>query len=138
MKVRPVLAVIAGYVAWVIAFWTPMFVLSSLWPSLRETGRVFWEQGRYDIFDPSMLIAFQLIWPIANGAAGFVTRLVSKRQIEVYCLTALIFTYFVYNHLWALWGVMPDWYNIVVVIPVIPMIIIGSKIAGRRAPASPA
>lgn len=128
---RGILAVAGGYVAWVVAFWIPIVLLTLVWPALRATGEGFWEQGRYDIFDTSMLVTFQFIWLIANCAAGLVTRLISRRQLEVSCIAALLFAYFVYNHLWALWDEMPKWYNVLVVIPVVPMILVGGAI-GRR------
>jgi hypothetical protein len=46
-------------------------------------------------------------------------------------IAALLFACFAYNHLWALWDEMPKWYNVLVVIPVVPMVLIGGLI-GRR------
>jgi hypothetical protein len=135
MKLRPILAVVAGYAAWVVGFWVPNILLALVWPALREVAAIWSEQGRYDVFDTSMLIAFQFTWPIANAAAGFVTRLISRRQLEVWCIAALLFAYFAFNHLYALWDQMPAWYNVIVVIPVVPMVIVGSLAAqfvGRR------
>lgn len=129
MKLRSILAVVAGYVAWVVAFFVPIMLVAFFWPSLREAVRISVAQGRYDVFDTSMLVAFQLIWPIANGAAGLVTRLISKRQVEVWCLTALLLAYFAYNHFWVLWDQLPVWYNLLVVVQVVPMILVGSMAA---------
>jgi hypothetical protein len=127
---RFVLALAASCVAWVVAFWIPIIAMTFFWPALRATGQAFWEQGRYDIFDTSMLVAFQLVWPVANAAAGLVARLIGKRQLEVY-VAGLLFAYFAYNHLWALWGEMPDWYNVLVVIPVVPAVLVGGLIGQR-------
>lgn len=129
MKLRSILAVVAGYVAWVVAFLLPIMLMTLVWTSLREAARISMAQGRYDVFDTSMLVAFQLTWPIANGAAGLVTRLISQRQIEVWCLATLLLAYFAYNHLWALWDQMPVWYNLLVVVLVVPMVLIGSMAA---------
>ena len=136
MRLRSILAVVAGYVAWVVAFWVPIILMTLVWPSLREAGRISIAQGRYDVFDTTMLVVFQLTWPVANGAAGLVTRLISKRQMEVWCLAMLLLAYFAYNHLWALWDQLPVWYNLLVVVLVVPMVLIGSMAAqlvrGRR------
>jgi hypothetical protein len=126
-----ILAVVAGYVAWVAAFYGPIILLGFVWPALRAAAQAFFEVNRYDVFATSMLIAFQLVWPIANIAAGLVTRLIAKRQLEVWCIAVLLFCYFVVNHLWLLWDQLPKWYNVIVVIPVVPMILLGGAI-GRR------
>jgi hypothetical protein len=125
---RSVLAVVAGYAVWTVAFWILIFLLALAWPALRDAGVVFFEQGRYDIFATPMLVAFQFMWPIANAAAGLVTRLISRRQLEVWVLAALLFAYF---HLWALWDELPVWYNVVVVIPVVPMVLVGGLLGAR-------
>jgi hypothetical protein len=130
---RSILALAAGYVAWVVGFMGPAIVLVSVWPALQEPARMALGEGRYDVFDTSMLVSFQLIWPFANGAAGFVARLIAKRRIEVWVGAALLVAYFAYNHLWRLWGVMPDWYNVVVVLLVGPAVVVGNSLAERIA-----
>jgi hypothetical protein len=128
---RPIAALVGGYVAWVAAFWAPMFLMAFVWPALRGTARVFFEQQRYDVFDTSMLIAFQFVWLFANGSAGFVVRWIGKRPLELRWFAVLLFLYFAYNHLWALWDQLPAWYNVLVVIPVMPMVLIGGTLEAR-------
>ena len=130
-RVRSVLALPAGYAAWVFAFWTPVFLVSLVWLTLSEVGQQFWQEQRYDIFPTSTLVVFQFVWLLANGAAGFVTQWVGRSQRLVWIGAGLLFAYFAYNHWWALWGVMPDWYNVLVVIPVVPLVWLGSFLARR-------
>jgi hypothetical protein len=136
MKLRSILAVVAGYVALVVIFFTLVILMGQFWPALKEAAGIFAAQGRYDVFDMSMLVVFQCTWLVANGTAGLVTRLISKRQAEVWCLAALLFAYFAYNHLWAVWDQLPVWYNLLVVVLVVPMVLVGSRaaqlIGGRR------
>ena len=129
MKLRPIFAVVAGYLAWAAGFWVPAFALALAWPELRPLAQLAFEEGRYDVFETPMLVSFQVIWIVANGAAGFVARLIAKRRLEVWVLAALLFAYFAYNHLWALWNVMPDWYNVLVVVLVVPGVLLGSRVA---------
>lgn len=131
MRLRSFLALPAAYVAWVVAFWTPIFLTSLFWLPLQQTGQQFWAEQRYDIFPTDQLILFQFVWLFANAVVGFVTRVIARRQLEVHIVAGLLFLYFAYNHWWALWGAMPDWYNISVAIPVIPMVLLGSAIAAR-------
>ena len=131
MKLRPILAIVAGYLAWMVGFWVPASALASVWPELRELAQLTFDEGRYDIFPTPMLVSFQVIWVLANGAAGLVARFIAKRRLEVWILAALLLGYFAYNHLWALWNVMPDWYNVLVVILVVPGVLIGLRVAER-------
>lgn len=133
MKLRPVLSVLAGYVTLLVAFWIPAFLLASMWPAMREAARLTMEQGRYDVYDTSMLVAFQFVWAFANAAAGFVTRRIARRQGELWCLAVLLFAYYAYNHWWRLWNVMPDWYNLLLVVLVVPTVLIGGVLARRGA-----
>ena len=130
-RVRSILALPAGYAAWVIAFWTPIFLASFVWLTLSDVGQQFWQERRYDIFPTSTLVYFQFVWLVANGAAGFVAEWVGRSQRLVWVGAGLLFVYFAYNHWWALWGVMPDWYNVLVVIPVVPMVLLGGLLARR-------
>jgi hypothetical protein len=66
-----------------------------------------------------------------NGAAGFATQWVGRSQRLVWIGAGVLFAYFAYNHWWSLWGVMPDWYNVLVVIPVVPLVWLGSVFARR-------
>ena len=128
---RRILALPAGYAAWVFAFWTPIFLTSLVWLTLSEAGQQFWQEQRYDIFPTSTLVLFQFVWLLANAAAGFAAQWVGRSHRLVWIGAGLLFAYFAYNHWWALWGVMPDWYNVLVVIPVVPMVWFGSFLAGR-------
>lgn len=130
-RARTILALPAGYAVWVFAFWTPIVLTSFVWFTLSEVGQQFWREQRYDIFPTSTLVFFQLVWLVANGAAGFVAQWVGRSRRLVWIGAALLFAYFAYNHWWALWGVMPDWYNVLVVLPVVPMVWLGSFFAGR-------
>jgi|GEM_PF-3384710 len=128
---RRLLALPAGYAAWVIAFWTPILLASLGWTTLTEVGEQFWQVRRYDIFPTSVLVLFLLVWLFANFAAGFAARWVGRSERLVSIGAALLLLYFAYNHFWALWGVMPDWYNVLVVVPVVPMVLLGSFLARR-------
>lgn len=129
---RGVLALPAGFAAWVFAFWAPVLVASFMWLTLREVGQQFQQEQRYDIFPTSTLVFFQFIWILANSAAGFVAQKVGRSQRLVGIGSALLFAYFAYNHWWALWGVMPNWYNLLIVVLVVPAVWFGGSLARKR------
>jgi hypothetical protein len=59
MKLRSVMAVVAGWIAWVTIFWGIMIVEASLWPAMAEAARDFFATGSYAGFDTAMLWSFQ-------------------------------------------------------------------------------
>ncbi len=46
-------------------------------------------------------------------------------------MCGILFAYFAYNHLWALWDDLPLWYNLLVVVLVVPFFLGGGLVAER-------
>ena len=129
MKVRSVIAILAGGLVWMFTFPLLVGLMTTVWPSLREAVQVFRNTGRFNVFgSTSMLIAFQVLWLLTNGTAGLVTALISKRKTEVLILMGILVAWFAYNHFWAEWDQFPVWYNLLVVVFVAPMVVVGGMI----------
>ena len=129
MKVRSVIAILAGGLVWMFTFPLLVGLMTTVWPSLREAVQVFRNTGRFNVFgSTSMLIAFQVLWLLTNGTAGLVTALISKRKTEVLILMGVLVAWFAYNHFWAEWDQFPVWYNVLVVVFVAPMVVVGGMI----------
>jgi len=129
MKVRSVIAILAGGLVWMFTFPLLVGLMTTVWPSLREAVQVFRNTGRFNVFgSTSMLIAFQVLWLLTNGTAGLVTALISKRKTEVLILMGILVAWFAYNHFWAKWDQFPVWYNVLVVVFVAPMVVVGGMI----------
>jgi hypothetical protein len=129
MKVRSVIAILAGGLVWMFTFPLLVGLMTTVWPSLREAVQVFRNTGRFNVFgSTSMLIAFQVLWLLTNGTAGLVTALISKRKTEVLILMGILVAWFAYNHFWAEWDQFPVWYNVLVVVFVAPMVVVGGMI----------
>jgi hypothetical protein len=125
MKLRSILGVVAGGLVWMVMMPLLIILLTFVWPSLDSAVRLYMETSRFQVFDTSMLVAFQFLWPVTNGLAGLVTSLISKQQAAVSFLAAILVVYFAYNHLWVYWNDFPVWYNVLVVILVVPAVILG-------------
>jgi hypothetical protein len=129
MKVRSVIAILAGGLVWMFTFPLLVGLMTTVWPSLREAVQVFRNTGRFNVFgSTSMLVAFQVLWLLTNGTAGLVTALISKRKTEVLILMGILVAWFAYNHFWAKWDQFPVWYNVLVVVFVAPMVVVGGMI----------
>ena len=129
MKVRSVIAILAGGLVWMFTFPLLVGLMTTVWPSLREAVQVFRNTGRFNVFgSTSMLVAFQVLWLLTNATAGLVTALISKRKTEVLILMGILVAWFAYNHFWAEWDQFPVWYNVLVVVFVAPMVVVGGMI----------
>jgi len=129
MKVRSVIAILAGGLVWMFTFPLLVGLMTTVWPSLREAVQVFRNTGRFNVFgSTSKLVAFQVLWLLTNGTAGLVTALISKRKTEVLILMGILVAWFAYNHFWAKWDQFPVWYNVLVVVFVAPMVVVGGMI----------
>jgi hypothetical protein len=129
MKVRSVIAILAGGLVWMFTFPLLVGLMTTVWPSLREAVQVVRNTGRFNVFgSTSKLVAFQFLWLLTNGTAGLVTALISKRKTEVLILMGILVAWFAYNHFWAEWDQFPVWYNVLVVVFVAPMVVVGGMI----------
>ena len=129
MKLRSVIAVVAGLAVWAVTFPLVAMLEAQFWPSLVEAVRTYFETQSYAVFNTSMLVSFQAIWPLTNFAAGLATGVIARRLTEVWVLCGILLAYFAYNHLWALWDDLPVWYNLLVVVLVAPFVLVGGHVA---------
>ena len=131
MKIRSVVAVVVGGLVWAAVSALLLFLEAQVWPAMAEGARLYAETGSYAGFDTPMLVSFQVMWLITNAFAGLMAGLIANRRTEVSVLAILLVAYFAYNHLWALWDDFPVWYNVLVVLVVVPAVLFGGVLAGR-------
>lgn len=130
MKMRSIIALVAGALVWSFLFPALIGLASLFWPALDETLEVFKHTHRYDVFNStSILLLFQSLWAITNCTVGFVTTLISKRKTEALILMGLLVAYFAYRHFVTDWDQFPAWYNVLVVVLAAPMVFVGAMIS---------
>jgi hypothetical protein len=56
---------------------------------------------------------------------------IAKRYGVAYVLAALMLAYMSFNHVFYMWDRFPWWYNLGVVIPVVPAVLLGGRLAIR-------
>jgi len=127
--VRNVLAVIVGAIVWMAGFLALATVLAMAWPEYQVHGRE-WTQNAVFSFTPSMACFNLLFWVLAAIAAGWVARKIAIRREAVWVLAALLEIYVVALHIVLYWPTFPWWYNLGVVIPCVPAVLFGAKLAG--------
>jgi|SRR5580658_4372304 hypothetical protein len=132
--VRSVLGVIVGAVVWAVGFYVLAIVLAQLWPDYAIHARQWMREGAYT-FTPPMACCNLVFWVLAEIGAGWAAGKIAKHRAAVWVLAGLLGIYFAVLHFVVLWSRFPWWYNLGVVIPAVPAVLLGGKLAiSLRAP----
>jgi len=126
--VRDVLGVVAGAVLWMVGFFVLALLLAQLWPDYAIHGREWTKQNVFT-FTSLMACCNLVFWVLAEIGAGWVSAKIAQRRAAVWVLATLVGIYFVALHLVLYWSRFPWWYNLGVVIPAVPAVFLGSKLA---------
>jgi hypothetical protein len=134
--VRGVLGVITGAIAWMAGFYALVIVLSALWPDFALHGRV-WQTQRAFTFTSPMACFLLLFWALAEVGAGWVAMKTAKHRAAVWVLAGLLGIYLAALHLVLYWPRFAWWYNLAVVIPAVPAVLLGGRLAENRSLSRP-
>jgi hypothetical protein len=126
--VRGIVGVVAGAVFWMVGFFILALILAQLWPDYAIHGRQ-WTRENLFTFTPLMACYNLLFWVLAEIGAGWLTATIAKRREAAWILAALVATYLVGLHIVLYWARFPWWYNLGVVIPAVPAILLGAKLS---------
>jgi hypothetical protein len=133
--VRGVLGIVAGMVLWAVGFYVLAIGLAQLWPDYAIHGREWTKQGVFT-FTPLMACCNVVFWVLAEIGAGWAAGKIAKRREAVWVLAGLLGIYLAAVHLVLYWPRFPWWYNLGVVVTVVPAVLLGGKLANsaRAAP----
>jgi hypothetical protein len=126
--VRGVLGVVVGVVVWMVGFFVLALALAQLWPDYAIHGRQWTRQGVFT-FTPLMACCNLVFWVLAEIGAGWAAGKIAKRREAVWVLAGLVGIYLAGLHLVLYWVRFPWWYNLGVVIPAVPAVLLGGKLA---------
>jgi hypothetical protein len=128
-QIRAILAVLAGAVTWLGCFYALVILLAVVWPDFAQHGRVWQKEGLFTF--TSLMACFNLLfWALGDFGAGWVAMKLAKRREAVWVLAGLLAIYVATLHLVLYWPRFPWWYNLGVVIPVVPAVLLGARLAG--------
>jgi hypothetical protein len=127
--VRGGFGVVVGAVVWMVGFWILAIALAQLWPDYAIHGRQWTHEGVFT-FTPLMACCNLLFWALAEIGAGWVAAVIAKRRGAVWVLAALLGLYLAALHLGFYWSHFPWWYNLGVVIPAVPAVLLGGRLTG--------
>lgn len=125
--VRNILGVVAGAVFWLLGFFILSLILAQLWPDYAIHGRQ-WTRENLFTFTPLMACCNLIFWVLAEVGAGWAAAKVAKSREAVWVVAGLVAIYLVSLHFVLYWARFPWWYNLGVVIPAVPAILLGAKL----------
>ena len=128
IPVRGVLGVLTGAVVWTAGFYALTTLLVHLWPDYALHARQWLREGAFT-FPPAMACFNLLIWAFAEIGAGWAAARVAKRPHAVWILAGLVGIYLAAVHLIMYLPRFPWWYNLGVVIPAVPAVLLGARLA---------
>jgi hypothetical protein len=126
--VRGILGVAVGAVMWMLGFFVLALVLAQLWPDYGIHARQWTTQNVFT-FTQLMACCNLVFWVLAEIGAGWAAGKIAKRREAVWVLAGLVGIYLAGLHLVLYWPRFPWWYNLAVVIPAVPAVFLGGKLA---------
>ncbi len=126
--VRSVLGVVVGAIFWMVVFYVLALALAHLWPEYAIHGRQWFRQGVFT-FTPPMAVCNLLLWVLAEIGAGWMASRISQARGALWVLAGLRGVYLAAVHLILYWPRFPWWYNLGVVIPAVPAVLLGARLA---------
>lgn len=127
--IRSILGVIAGALTWMFGFFLMAILLAQVWPAYQVPARAWMERNVFE-FPPPQALCNVVFWILAAIAGGWVAMKIARRSSAVGVLAALIGVYLIAMHLFLNWDMFPWWYNLGVVIPAVPAVLWGGRLAG--------
>jgi hypothetical protein len=129
--VRGIAGVVVGALFWMAGFYVLATMLAQLWPDYAVHARQWTRQGAFT-FPPFMACCNLVFWVLADCGAGWVAAKIAQRREAPRVLAGLLGMYLLVMHLVLYWSRFPWWYNLGVVIPVVPAVLFGGRLANLR------
>jgi hypothetical protein len=129
---RTIAAAIVGLLAWWIAFYASLLAFVFAWPALRQATGPALESNDFSHITTPMWALFLAMYLWVNPIGGWATALMSNRRHAVWIVAGIMTVYAAFMHYYRLWGVYPDWYNLLVPVLIPPLMHVG-VLAAKRA-----
>ena len=129
--IRIVFGVIAGFFAWVIAWFGGEQILSAIWPTFGVNQAAFQaaiENGGQFTADSTMLLTHIVLGSIVSVISGFLAALVAGGNKRAPLVLGFLLLAFGLLKLGMSWPYAPIWYHIIFTAILLPMTILGGKL----------
>jgi hypothetical protein len=141
VNARPLIGFIVATAVWWFAFLAVGIGFGLVWPAYRLAARFMFQESDLSHFTTPMLLVNYVVFLIAGVLVGALATGIGRSRIPALLVALVYLIYATWNHYFAIWGQLPDWYNLVVPWVITLSIILGSRIVrlpakqAQRAPA---
>ncbi len=129
--VRDGLGVVAGLLVWMFGFLVLAIALAQCWPAYAVHGREWTAQGVFT-FTAAMATSNLVLWVLSEIGAGWIAGKIAKHRAALWVFAGLVGIYFIMLHFVLYWSRFPGWYNLGVVIPSVPAVLLGGNLAMNK------
>lgn len=129
--VRIVLGVIAGFFAWMIAWFGGEKILSAIWPAFGVHQRAFQaaiENGGQFSADTTMLLVHVVLGSVVSVISGFLAALIAGENKRAPLVLGLLLLVLALLKASMSWPYVPIWYHVIFTAILLPMTIIGGRL----------
>lgn len=128
IKTRDIAGIAAGFIIWWVALYTSFGLFILLWPELLEVGRAAVRDNDWSLITTPMLAMLIVMYFWVNPIAGWLTVFITKNHSHAWITVIPLALYAAFQHWYTLWNVLPDWYNLAVVLLIPPLVYLGGKL----------
>jgi hypothetical protein len=129
---RIVLGVIAGFLAWVIAWVGSEKILSAIWPegfgAHQRAFQAAIENGGQFTADTNLLLMHIVLGAIVSVMSGFLAALIAAEDTRAPLILGVLLLAFGVLKSVLSWRYAPVWYHVTFTVLLIPMAFLGGKL----------
>jgi hypothetical protein len=130
--VRIVVGVIAGFIAWAIAWFGGEKILSVIWPEgfgvHQRAFQAAIENGGQFTANTTMLLVHIVLGSIVSVMSGFLAALIAGENKRAPLVLGFLLVAFGLLKAVLSWAYVPIWYHVIFTAVLIPMTIMGGKL----------
>ena len=129
--VRIILGIIAGFFAWVIAWFGGEKILSAIWPAFGSHQAAFQsaiENGGQFTAETGPLVAHIVLGSIVSGISGFLAALIAGENKRAPMILGFLLLALGLLKLVMSWPYVPIWYHVIFTAILLPMTMLGGKL----------
>ena len=130
--VRIVLGVIAGFIAWAIAWFGSEKIVSAIWPEWFGAHQAAFqaaiEHGGQFTADSTILLMHIVLGSIVSVLSGFVAALIAGENKRAPLVLGFVLLAFGLLKVVISWPYVPIWYHVIFTAILLPMTIMGGRL----------
>lgn len=131
MNYRTPMGIFVGFLSWWAALFATGYIAVFTIPGFREAVRPAIYDNNWASISTPMLVGAILLYCILNPLSGWITARITMNSFHAVVTAIPLTLYAITAHWIRLWNVLPDWYNVLVVVMIPPLVYLGGKLALR-------